>query len=119
MEPGIDSEESIPTANVAWQVGTKNRVVVPARQTGNRFLGSLRGLQIRALFELQDIQYIKKINALHILHDNKERKNDDEQRRKTGFDSVMMTRTLQGWFLKTFMDPMNRFQGIDPLAYAA
>jgi hypothetical protein len=29
--------------------GTTNRVVVPARQAGNRFLlGSLKGLQIRA-----------------------------------------------------------------------
>jgi hypothetical protein len=28
---------------------TSNRVVVPARQTGNRFQGSLKGLQIRAL----------------------------------------------------------------------
>jgi hypothetical protein len=27
----------------------KNRVVVPARQAGNRFLGSIKGLQIRAL----------------------------------------------------------------------
>jgi hypothetical protein len=35
-------------AYVAWQAGTTNRVVVPARQAGNRFLGSLKGLQIRA-----------------------------------------------------------------------
>ncbi len=41
--PEIDSKESIPPAYVAWQA-----VVVPARQTGNRFLGSLKGLQIRA-----------------------------------------------------------------------
>jgi hypothetical protein len=27
-----------------------NRVVVPARRAGNRFMGSLKGLQIRALF---------------------------------------------------------------------
>jgi len=47
--PGIDSEDSSPPAYVAWRSGTKNRVVVPARQTGNRFLGSLKGLQIRAL----------------------------------------------------------------------
>jgi hypothetical protein len=37
----------IPPAYVAWRAGTKNRVVVPARQAGNRFLGSLKGLQIR------------------------------------------------------------------------
>ncbi len=47
--PGIDSKESIPPAYVAWQAGASNRVVVPARQAGNRFLGSLKGLQIRAL----------------------------------------------------------------------
>jgi hypothetical protein len=46
--PGIDSEDSIPPAYVAWRVGTTNRVVVPARQAGNRFPGSLKGLQIRA-----------------------------------------------------------------------
>jgi hypothetical protein len=43
--PGIDSEDSIPPAYVGWRVGTTNRVVVH----GNRFLGSLKGLQIRAL----------------------------------------------------------------------
>ncbi len=45
---GFDSKESIPPTYVAWQAGTTNRVVVPARQDGNRFLGSLKGLQIRA-----------------------------------------------------------------------
>jgi hypothetical protein len=44
---GIDSKESIPLAYVAWRAGTSNRVVVPARQAGNRFLGSLKVLQIR------------------------------------------------------------------------
>ncbi len=48
--PGIDSKESILPAYVAWRVGMSSRVVVPARQVGNRFLGSLKGLQIRALF---------------------------------------------------------------------
>ncbi len=47
--PEIESEESIQLAYVAWRAGTTNRVVVPARQAGNRFLGSLKGLQIRAL----------------------------------------------------------------------
>ncbi len=46
---GIDSEESISPAYVAWRAGTTNRVVVLARQAGNRFLDSLKGLQIRAL----------------------------------------------------------------------
>ncbi len=47
--PGIDSEESIPLAYVAWRTGSTNRVVVPTHQAENRFLGSLNGLQIRAL----------------------------------------------------------------------
>jgi hypothetical protein len=34
---------------VAWRAGTTNRAVVPARQAGNRFRGSFKGLQIRAL----------------------------------------------------------------------
>ncbi len=44
--PEIDSKESIPPAYVAWQAGTSNRVVVPAHQAGNRFLGLLNGLRI-------------------------------------------------------------------------
>jgi hypothetical protein len=47
--PEIDSQDSIPPAYVAWRAGTSNRIVVPARQAGNRFLCSLKGLQIRAL----------------------------------------------------------------------
>ena len=46
--PGIDSEDSIPPAYVAWRAGPTNRVVVQARQAVNRFLGSFKGLQIRA-----------------------------------------------------------------------
>ncbi len=48
--PGIDSENSIPLAYVAWRAGTTNRVVVLARLAvaGNRFLGSIKGLKIRA-----------------------------------------------------------------------
>ncbi len=49
VSPGIDSEKSIPPSYVAWRSGTTSRVVVRARQAGNRFLGSLKGLQIRAL----------------------------------------------------------------------
>jgi hypothetical protein len=40
--PGIDSKESIPPAFVARQTVTSNRVVVPARQAENRFLGPLK-----------------------------------------------------------------------------
>jgi hypothetical protein len=47
--PGTDSEESIPPAHLFWRAGTTNRVAVPARQAGNRFLGPLKGLQMRAL----------------------------------------------------------------------
>ncbi len=47
--PGIDSEKSIAPAYVVWRAGPTNRVVVPDRQDENRFLGSLKGLQIRAL----------------------------------------------------------------------
>jgi len=48
--PWIDSADSIPPAYVSWRAGTTNRVVVPARwEAGNRYLGSLKGLHIRAL----------------------------------------------------------------------
>ncbi len=43
------AQKSIQLAYVAWRAGTTNRVVVPARQAKNRFLGSLKGLQIQAL----------------------------------------------------------------------
>jgi hypothetical protein len=50
QSPGINSEESILPAYVAWRPIIQNRVVVPARlQPGNRFLGSLKGLQIQTL----------------------------------------------------------------------
>ncbi len=48
--PEIDSEESILQAYVAWQADTTKGVDVPARQAENRFLGSLKGLQMRALY---------------------------------------------------------------------
>ncbi len=41
--PGIVSKE-------AWRTDTSNKVVVPARQAGNRFLGSKKGLRIRDLY---------------------------------------------------------------------
>jgi hypothetical protein len=59
---GIDSEESIPPACVAWRAGTTNRVVEPARLAGNRFLGSRitntgsglhKRLQVRALYSFK------------------------------------------------------------------
>ncbi len=43
------AQESISPAYVAWRASTTNRAVAPARQAGNRFLGFLKGLQIRAL----------------------------------------------------------------------
>jgi hypothetical protein len=52
------AQESIPPAYVVvWRAGTSNRVVVPARQAGNRFLGSLKGLQIRALISIAVFSY--------------------------------------------------------------
>jgi hypothetical protein len=42
--------ELIAPAYVAWRAGTSNSVDVPAHQTGNLFLGFLKGLQIRALY---------------------------------------------------------------------
>ncbi len=43
--PGIDS-----AGYVTWRDGTTDRVGVPARQAGNRFLGSLKGLQYGLCF---------------------------------------------------------------------
>ncbi len=54
--PGIDSEESIPQAYVAQRAGTTNRVAEPARQAGSRFLGSWKGLQVRA--QAKDINVV-------------------------------------------------------------
>jgi hypothetical protein len=51
--PGIDSEDSIPPAYVAWQAGPTNRVVVHACQAVNRFLGSFKGLHVQILYELR------------------------------------------------------------------
>jgi hypothetical protein len=48
----------MPQAYVAWRAGNTNWVVVPARQGWNRFLGSLKGLQIRALYRsMQFVHY--------------------------------------------------------------
>ncbi len=43
------AQESIPPAYVVWRASKTNRVVVLKRHAKNRFLGSLKGLQIRAL----------------------------------------------------------------------
>ncbi len=57
----MNSKKLIPPAHVAWRAGTSNRLFIPVR---NRFLGSLKGLQIRALGSLclpdnrrRDIRY--------------------------------------------------------------
>ncbi len=57
--PGIDSKETIPQADVAWWAGTSNRVVGPTRQGGNRFLGSLKVLQIRAQYSVIILDVIR------------------------------------------------------------
>jgi hypothetical protein len=46
------AQESIPPAYEAWRAGTRNRVVVLARQAGNQFLESSKGLEIRPLVYL-------------------------------------------------------------------
>jgi hypothetical protein len=46
--PGIDTNESIPPAYVAWRACASIRVVERARKARNRVLGSLKALQIRA-----------------------------------------------------------------------
>ncbi len=44
-------QESTPPAYVAWRAGTTNRVVRTGRRKAeNRFLGSIKGLQIRAQY---------------------------------------------------------------------
>ncbi len=60
------AQESIPrnrfTAYVAWRASssTKNKVIVPARQAANRFLGSLKGLQIRGCVHTK----VREVNVL-------------------------------------------------------
>ncbi len=55
------AQESIPRNRfrqpyAAWRVGTANWVAVLVRQAGNRFLGSLKGLQIRTQY--MTVQYV-------------------------------------------------------------
>ncbi len=47
--PGFDSKEAIPPAYVARRACSSNKVSIQARQAENRFLGSSKVLQIRAL----------------------------------------------------------------------
>jgi hypothetical protein len=62
---------------VAWRAGTTNSVVIPSRQPENRFLGALKGLQIRALpaslsvhtemyFDAYDIDHFSVLSALFL-----------------------------------------------------
>ncbi len=46
------AQESIPPAYEAWRASTRDRVVVLARQAGNRFLESSKDLEIRPLVYL-------------------------------------------------------------------
>jgi hypothetical protein len=45
-----------------------NRVVVPARQAGNRFLGSLKGLQKRGSVKLSNMLIFPKLFTEESLH---------------------------------------------------
>ncbi len=58
----------MPPAYVAWRAGTSNRVVGPARQAGNWFLGSLTGLQIRAqlLLLAESIPWNRFLGSLNV-----------------------------------------------------
>jgi hypothetical protein len=58
-----EAQESIPPAYVACRAGTSNRFVEPARQAGNRFLGSLQGLQIRASIPVLFRYYPNKVHS--------------------------------------------------------
>ncbi len=66
--PGIHSNESIPPTYVAGGAGTSNRVVVPARQAGTRFLGFWKclqiGLRLHRLGEL--IPWIRILGSLKV-----------------------------------------------------
>jgi hypothetical protein len=53
--PGIDSKGLNLPVYRAWRAGTSNRVVVPAREAGNRSLGFLKRLQIRAQKDMLDV----------------------------------------------------------------
>ncbi len=53
------AKASIPPPYVAWRAGNPNRGGVPGRQAGNRFLLSLKGLQIRA--PVTPVQYTYEI----------------------------------------------------------
>jgi hypothetical protein len=57
-----ETQESIPPA------GPSNRVVVPASQAGNRFLGSLKGLQILA--QGGDVHYCAVLYSVHLTYFN-------------------------------------------------
>ncbi len=56
--------QGIDAAYVAWRTASSNRAVVPARQAANRFLGSLKGLQIRAQISRWDLEVFFILAAL-------------------------------------------------------
>ncbi len=59
------AQKSILPAYVAWRAGTTNRVAVPARHSRNRFLGSLKGLHIRAQYTVYCIVCIGSLHSVH------------------------------------------------------
>jgi hypothetical protein len=56
----------MPLTYVAWRAGTTYRVVVPVRPAGNRFLGSLKGLQIRALLPWSLVKSVLAVRVLYV-----------------------------------------------------
>ncbi len=86
--------EPIPLAYVVhiWRAGTINRVVVKARQAGNRFLGSLKGLQIRALVVFAD----------------EEKQLEQKRHQQGGFLKVIHSRKVREYFLDGILKLLRR-----------
>jgi hypothetical protein len=64
--PGIDARNRFrQPIYVAWRAGTSNRVVLPARQAGIRFLGSFKGLQVLALVKINLMRSNNGISAIY------------------------------------------------------
>jgi hypothetical protein len=80
------AQESIPPAYVALRASTTNRVVVPVRQAGNRFLGSLNGLQVQALGCLFTILCRASVHSFFI---------DCQSLRELRITSVLMIAAIQ------------------------
>ncbi len=61
----------IDSAILAWRAGTTSRVVVPSRQAENRFMGSLKGLQLRALISANKLFHLMSCRRPHCYENSK------------------------------------------------